>query len=514
MSLSPSSSRVGSASALDELIPLGHNWYAELASIPSVRSFIHRSYGRFIHNPKCRSVRVRYDPIPPHHDALPFVEVALEKVVRTLAQMKTWRASVVPCLHRSHHLGEDTLSVVLHATMLHVEVLDIVHLMESDIPVHLYIGDPLTTGTPFDVYSPEKLSLPARIVPGDPIFCSSTERVAVFAAYLHSPDDDALYGLTVGQAVVPQPGFLPHRRLLPRSERHQRRMRNSQLALHCLGRPLSNPAVKVVERAVQQLEAERAMLFEDVGDRPMSPATDQRHSARLRKHDAELAILQNSLNRPHEYDVGHACAAEAIIRPCTSTSRFTIAYTAIAHSQPGSDHRHSTKQSRQGKEKSDDHTHLLSWAVMRMSPSRATDNPVTLQSTAGILERGAAVTMHVRDPNLERPLGPYRDGIVNGAPASVVLDGYVAQEWAVFPAPGWKGVRFAARGDAGALITSRADDAHVGGGTTAPLAMLHAIPERGPYGLVTPLTTILRRVRDVTGLQLRFQASRRREPCV
>ncbi|OSD02328.1 hypothetical protein PYCCODRAFT_1411257 [Trametes coccinea BRFM310] len=477
MSLSPSSSRVGSASALDELIPLGHNW--------------------FIHDPKCRSVRVRYDPIPPHHDALPFVEVALEKVVRTLAQTKTWRASVVPCLHRSHHLGEDTLSVVLHATMLHVEVLDMVHLMESDVPVHLYIGDPLTTGTPFDVYSPEKLSLPARIVPGDPIFCSSTERVAVFAAYLHSPDDDALYGLTVGQAVVPQPGFLPHRRLLPRSERHQRRMRNSQLALHCLGRPLSNPAVKVVERAVQQLEAERAMLFEDVGDRPMSPATDQRHSARLRKHDAELAILQNSLNRPHEYDVGHACAAEAIIRPCTS-----------------SDHRHSTKQSRQGKEKSDDHTHLLSWAVMRMSLSRATDNPVTLQSTAGILERGAAVTMHVRDPNLERPLGPYRDGIVNGAPASVVLDGYVAQEWAVFPAPGWKGVRFAARGDAGALITSRADDAHVGGGTTAPLAMLHAIPERGPYGLVTPLTTILRRVRDVTGLQLRFQASRRREPCV
>ncbi|KAJ2967356.1 hypothetical protein NUW54_g13527 [Trametes sanguinea] len=75
---------------------------------------------------------------------------------------------------------------------------------------------------------------------------------------------------------------------------------------------------------------------------------------------------------------------------------------------------------------------------MRMTPSRATGNPVTMQSTAGILERGAAVTMHVRDPNLERPLGPYRDGIVNGAPASVVIDGYVAQEWAVFPAPGWE----------------------------------------------------------------------------
>ncbi|KAI9065684.1 hypothetical protein FKP32DRAFT_1610500 [Trametes sanguinea] len=480
MSLSPS--RGGSASALDELIPLGHNW--------------------FIHDPKCRSVRVRYEPIPPHHDALPFVEVAIEKVVRTLAQMKSWRASVVPCLHRTYHLGEETLSVVLHATMLHVEVLDMVHLLESDIPVHLYIGDPLTTGTPFDVYNPEKLTLPDRIAPGDPIFCSTTERVAVFAAYLHSPEDNALYGLTVGQAVVPQPGFLPHRRLLPRSERHQRRMRNSQLALHCLGRPLSNPAVKVVERAVQQLEAEREMLFEDVGDRPMSPATDQRHSARLRKHDAELAILQNSLNRPHKYDVGHACAAEAIIRPCT---------TVLTHGQPGSDHRHSTKQSRQGKERSDDHTHLLSWAVMRMAPSRATGNPVTMQSTAGILERGAAVAMHVRDPNLERPLGPYRDGIVNGAPASVVIDGYVAQEWAVFPAPGWKGVRFAARGDAGALITSRTDDEHVGGGTTTPLAMLYAVPERGPYGLVTPLTTILRRVRDVTGMQLRFQDNHRRD---
>lgn len=115
--------------------------------------------------------------------------------------------------------------------------------------------------------------------------------------------------------------------------------------------------------------------------------------------------------------------------------------------------------------------------------------------------------MQVNDPNLERPLGPYRDGVVNGTPASVVIDGHVAREWAVFPAPG-KSVRFAARGDAGALVTSAGGEGERDGGTmTTPLAILYAIPERGPYGLVTSLTTIIRRIRDVTGMQLRFQGS-------
>ena len=131
-------------------------------------------------------------------------------------------------------------------------------------------------------------------------------------------------------------------------------------------------------------------------------------------------------------------------------------------------------------------------------------NPVALHAYPGTLERGARVTMHVRDPNAERPLAPYRDGVVNGAPASVILGGYVAREWAVFPAPGAgrKATRVAARGDAGALITTAADGEDVG---KVPLAMLYAAPERGPYGLVTPLTTILRRIRDVTGMQMRFQ---------
>ena len=115
--------------------------------------------------------------------------------------------------------------------------------------------------------------------------------------------------------------------------------------------------------------------------------------------------------------------------------------------------------------------------------------------------------MHVRDPNVERPLGPYRDGVVNGAPASVIIGGYIAREWAVFPAPDTKSIKFAARGDAGALVTTARD----GDAVTVPLAMLYAAPERGPYGLVTPLTTILRRIRDVTGLQLRFQGSWWRE---
>ena len=139
---------------------------------------------------------------------------------------------------------------------------------------------------------------------------------------------------------------------------------------------------------------------------------------------------------------------------------------------------------------------------MRMA-RKVSDNPATMHALPGTLDRGASVSMHVRDPNIERPLGPYRDGVVNGAPASVIIGGYIAREWTVFPAPDTKSLKFAARGDAGALITS----AREGDTIAVPLAMLYAAPERGPYGLVTPLTTILRRIRDVTGLHLQFQGS-------
>ncbi|KAJ8453504.1 hypothetical protein ONZ51_g13558 [Trametes cubensis] len=87
---SPSHARVGSTSIQDELIPLGHNW--------------------FIHNPNYRSVRVRYEHIPAEHHDLAIAEVAMEKIVRVLVQMRDWRASLVPCLHRSELGGEDTLS--------------------------------------------------------------------------------------------------------------------------------------------------------------------------------------------------------------------------------------------------------------------------------------------------------------------------------------------------------------------------------------------------------------------
>ena len=148
---------------------------------------------------------------------------------------------------------------------------------------------------------------------------------------------------------------------------------------------------------------------------------------------------------------------------------------------------------------------------MRMT-SKSSTNPTALHAYPGTLERGAPVSMHVRDPNAERPLAPYRSGIVNGAPASVLIGGHVAREWAVFPAPGPKAVRFAARGDAGALVTTALDGCPDSeGGSAAPLAMLYAAPERGPYGLVTPLTTILRRIRDVTGMQMRFQGEWWRE---
>ncbi|KAI0631743.1 hypothetical protein C8Q77DRAFT_1074712 [Trametes polyzona] len=479
MSASSSTSRVHvrQTSVHDELIPLGHNW--------------------FIHDPNLRSVRVRYEAIPRDHRKLSTAEASMEKIVQVLSQLNGCRAALVPCLHRADATsrGSANLDVVLHVTLLNVEVLDMVHLMESTVPVHLYIGDPLTTGTPFESYSPEKLVIPDHIVPGDPIFCSSTERVTVFAAYLHTPDDDALYGLTAGQAVVPQCGFLPHPRLLPRNEKQQRRIRSSQLALQYLGRTLSSPAVKVVERAIQVMEAARAMLAVTIHDadddrRGSGSSRDPRHDARMRQHDAEYAVLRDSLARPHEYDVGHACAAEAIIRPCTNP-----------------DHNDTSRASRRGRYKATEHTHLLSWALVRMS-SKATDNPVTMHAHPGTLHRGTAVTMHVRDPNLERPLGPYRDGVANGVPASIVIDGHVAREWAIFPAAG-KGVRFAARGDAGALVVEAAGSKgeRDGGATMAPLAMVYAVPERGPYALVTPLTTVMRRIRDVTGMQLRFQGS-------
>ncbi len=141
---------------------------------------------RFIHNPNLRSVRVHYEAIPKDHPTLPAAEHALEKIVHVLVQLNGCRASIVPCLHRAER-GLQDLPVVLHATLLDVEVLEMLHLMNSAIPVHLYIGDPLTTGTPFDAYSPEKLVIPSELRPGDPIFCASTERVTVFTAYLHLP---------------------------------------------------------------------------------------------------------------------------------------------------------------------------------------------------------------------------------------------------------------------------------------------------------------------------------------
>ena len=72
---------------------------------------------------------------------------------------------------------------------------------------------------------------------------------------------------------------------------------------------------------------------------------------------------------------------------------------------------------------------------MRMSPSSKSTavNPPPLHAYPGTLERGAPVSMHVRDPNAERPLPPYRDGVVNGAPASVLLGGRLAREFGCAP---------------------------------------------------------------------------------
>ncbi|EJF60923.1 hypothetical protein BD309DRAFT_957585 [Dichomitus squalens] len=379
--------------------------------------------------------------------------------------------------------------------MLNVEVLEMVHMMQSAVPVHLYIGEPLTTATSFDMYSPDKVTVPERLEPGDPLFSQSTQRALTFGGYLHSTDDDtALFGLTAGQAVVPHAGFALHSRLKPR-ERHQKRVRSSQAAIQCLGRPLSNPAVRIVEQAIRASRLERERMYAELrrtipGDAAIAI------QRRVQQQEAEYQRLVDSLARPQEYDVGHACAAEALIRPCSSAEHQRHASRSQLHLSSSQGHSHRPKTT------ADEHTHLLSWTLMRIA-RKAGDNPATLHALPDTLERGASVSMHVRDPNVERPLGPYRDGVVNGAPASVIIGGYIAREWTVFPAHDTKSLKFAARGDAGALITSARD----GGAMAVPLAMLYAAPERGPYGLVTPLTTILRRIRDVTGLHLQFQGS-------
>lgn len=463
---------------------------------------------RFIHNPNQRAVRVRYEAIDSAHPALRTAENSLNKIAGILLQIDGCRATIVPCLHRSEiQDNRHVLGIVLHMTMLNLEVLEMVHLMQSAVPVHLFIGEPLTTATSFELYSPDKVTIPDHLEPGDPLFCSATQRAIVFGAYLHAADDDnALYGITVGQAVVPHSGFAMHPRLKPRGF-HERRVRSSQLAIQQLGRPLSNPATQVVEQAIRASELEQARIYaelERTGQDEGSPLVQRR----LQQHQMQILRLRESLTHCHQYDVGHACAAEALIRPCNSKQDAPPPPYRTSDCPLGTDHRrHSGRgTSHHSKRYDDGHTHLLSWTLMRMA-SKTTDNPVTLHAYPGTLERGARVSMHVRDPNIERPLGPYREGVVNGAPATVIIGGQMAREWSIFPAPGHNSIKFAARGDAGALVTSALGATPEEGAVVAPFALLYAAPERGPYGLVTPLTTVLRRIRDVTGLQLRFQGS-------
>ena len=260
---------------------------------------------------------MRYEAIGPDHPSLPAAELALTKIAHSLLQISGCRATIVPCLHRDALRAGKTTGVVLHATMLNVEVLEMVHMMQSAVPVHLYIGEALTTATSFDMYSPDKVTVPDRLAPGDPLFCQTTQRALTFGGYLHSVDDEnALFGLTAGQAVVPHAGFALHSRLKPR-ERHQKRVRSSQAAIQCLGRPLSNPAVKIVEEAIRASQLERERMQAELR-RTVQEGPSMAIQKRVQQKEAEYQRLVDSITRPQEYDVGHACAAEALIRPCSS----------------------------------------------------------------------------------------------------------------------------------------------------------------------------------------------------
>ena len=120
------------------------------------------------------------------------------------------------------------------------------------------------------------------------------------------------------QAVVPHAGFALHSRLKPR-ERHQKRVRSSQAAIQCLGRPLSNPAVRIVEQAIRASQLERERMYAELR-RTVPEDAAMAIQRRVQQQEAEYHRLVESLARPQEYDVGHACAAEALIRPCSSTS--------------------------------------------------------------------------------------------------------------------------------------------------------------------------------------------------
>ena len=93
------------------------------------------------------------------------------KIAHSLLQISSCRATIVPCLHRDALCAGKTTGVVLHATMLNVEVLEMVRMVQGAVPVHLYIGEPLTTATSFDMYSPDKVIVRDRLDPGDP--CSA-----------------------------------------------------------------------------------------------------------------------------------------------------------------------------------------------------------------------------------------------------------------------------------------------------------------------------------------------------
>ncbi|KAI0739856.1 hypothetical protein C8Q80DRAFT_199932 [Daedaleopsis nitida] len=471
--------RARSTSFKDELIDLGHNWY--------------------LHNPDIHSVRLRYEAIDEDHPSLLAAEASTDKIARVLLrQIHDCRVTIVPCLHRNELPGrDDVLGAVLHVTTVDTGILDIVYLLQSDVPVHLYFGEPLATATAFDAYNPDRVALPSRLAPGDPLFCSATQRAVVFGAYLHAPaNPDALYGLTVGQAVLPHTGFDLHPLLKRRSGQHTSLSTSSSslLVFKYVARPLSNPATEVVERAIRALVKESERIIGEV-ERTGAAALTPLAQRRVQQNEAECAKLGRSLANAHAYDVGHVYAAEALVRPCSG------------HGDP----RKKRKSSHPHRIADERVKHLLSWTLISMSASKANDNPVTLHPYPSAPERGDIVSMHVSDPNVERPLGPYRDGVVNGASARVVIGGCIALEWTVFPAPGRGPTKFAARGDAGAIVTSTLQGDSEGCAVTVPLGMLYAVPERGPYGLVTPITTIIRRIETVTGMQLRFQGSWWRE---
>lgn len=310
----------------EELLHLGHNWCARPDLHYRVTFLLRISPEicicfRFVHNRRNRSVKAWYEAIPLKHALLAIAEDDQRQLVSTLLRLEGSEVTVVPCLFRwssvwkdskyppPHHAStshsQDGFTVILHVTLPDINILKDVPLARTRLPVHIYIGNPLLSATDMNAYNAARMTVPPRVEVGDPLFCATTARSIVFSVYLHSIADESLFGLTVGQAVQHDPNFALHRALVRNSRDKSKQDRYSS-AFQSLGTVLSSPCPSLIEDTIKAFDSRREQ----------DALRENSSRLGLSKRSQEMALLNDALTRPHELNIGHACAAELSIRPC------------------------------------------------------------------------------------------------------------------------------------------------------------------------------------------------------